>query len=394
MSDVHSATAPDEFGLSAAELDYLSSRGEKTDGLVPDAAPAGGVVADPPKVADPAKAAVEPAKVAGAPAADPAADKKDPAIAGADADDEERVEVPNRGQFVRHGAFHKERETRKKLQLDLAERDKRIADLTERFARGDERLRLLSEAMTPPAAAAVDPVKAAEAELGPMPKPEEDPLGAIAWQAKKIELIEGRVGGVAGEVGKVQEQTAAERQESELKTAYATDARSYIAKVPDFGAAYSYLLTLRDKQLEVIGVTDPQERAKILVEEERDLARGALKAKRSPSDQLYKLAESMGYKKAEPAPAPAAAVDPAAAPVAAAAPAPAAAAPAAIPTATEELARIRAGKEASLSLSNGGGSPPPSLTMESLLALSDDDFKVMLRKNPSAVNQLLGKTAH
>lgn len=392
MSDVNGVQAPNEFGFSAAELDYLNSRGEKTEGLAPDPAPGGGTggaSAEPAKVEDPAKSAADPAKAA-APAV---AEKKDPAVAGGD-EDEEQVELPdNKGRFVRHGAFHKERETRKKLQAELADRDKRIADLSEKFARGDERLRLLSEALTPPAAQAADPVKTAEAALGPMPNPEQDPLGAIAWQAKKIELIEGRVGGVAGEVGKVQEQTAAQVTESNLRTAYASDARAYIGKVPDFPEAYSYLLQLRDKQLEVIGYSDPNQRARILQQEERDLADGALKSKRSPSDQLYKLAESMGYKKAAPTAA-AVVADPAVAAAVPAAATPAAAAPAAQPTATDELARLRAGKEASMSLSNGGGSPPPATSLESIAAMSDQDFQALLRKNPNALNQALGKAAH
>ena len=88
----------------------------------------------------PAPAAAPEGTAAPAPAGEAAAPGEVVDPDAEDADDPEK----NRGRFVRHGAFHKEREARKAAQRDLAA-------LQERFARGDERLRILSEAMQKPA---------------------------------------------------------------------------------------------------------------------------------------------------------------------------------------------------------------------------------------------------
>ncbi len=78
-----------------------------------------------------------------------------------------------RGKFVRHGAFHQERERRKAVEK---ERD----ELRERFARGDERLRLLTEAMQRAPAPAAPAAPETPAEPPKKIDPNEDIFGAYA----------------------------------------------------------------------------------------------------------------------------------------------------------------------------------------------------------------------
>src|SRR6185436_13256480 len=109
--------------------------------------------------------------------------------------------------------------------------------------------------------------------------------------------------------------------------------------------------------------------------EERQLATEALQSGKSPAERVYQLARARGYRPAAaaaPAPTNGAArpgngAAPAAAPngKAPATPGSLATAPAA-PSVTEEIARIKNGQDAALSLSGGGSSPQSPMTAERL----------------------------
>ncbi|MGC5779489.1 hypothetical protein [Methylobacterium sp. NFXW15] len=97
---------------------------------------------------EPAVSASAAAPAAPVDAAAAAAAPGEPAAPGevVDPEAEEGSVDENKGKFVRHGAFHQERERRKAVEKELAE-------FRERYARGDERLRLLTEAMQRPTCA-------------------------------------------------------------------------------------------------------------------------------------------------------------------------------------------------------------------------------------------------
>ncbi len=111
-------------------------------------------------------------------AAAAAAAPGEPAAPGevVDPEAEEGSVDENKGKFVRHGAFHQERERRKAVEKELAE-------FRERYARGDERLRLLTEAMQRPATPATPPEPPKKID------PAEDIFGAYAQLQQELAEI-------------------------------------------------------------------------------------------------------------------------------------------------------------------------------------------------------------
>jgi hypothetical protein len=376
-------TNPASSGLTAAEQAYFDSRGAKTDGLVPDA---GAAAAETESKPDSKPAAEAPAKP------DAAAKPDKPAAATAADPDEEPLgedgRPKNPGRYVRHGAFHEERERRKTVERELqAEREARTKEQIER-AKVAERLDLLN--------AALAPQPKAEDKPAPAPDPEQDIFGYAKWQGERLAALERQLGEVNGQVGKVREQSAQERSEAGLRQAYVTDAQRFSAATPDFGAAYVHLLQTRDQELAHIGHADPQKRAAMIAAEEREIVAAALQAGVSPSERIYGLAKLRGYAPAAvPAQAtggaaPAAGNGNGAASAAAGGNGAAAnggAAPtasaAAAPSVTDEIARIKAGTETSKSLSQAGGSPG-GLTLEALASMSQDEFDGWMAKASKA----------
>lgn len=314
-------TADDSDSLSPAEEAFFASKGEKAEGLTE-------------QKAEPEKPEKVEAKDA------PKEEKKEAKAEGDDPEAEETVELENKGRFVRHGAFHKERMQRKALEQQLAERNAKLAEREQAFARVDERLKLLNEALSPK-----------EQQDDKAPDPEHDPIGFMRWQAKRIEQLEGKT----VEVAKTAQQ---QQEEVNIRNAYVADARAFVGKTPDFTEAYQFLLQGRDLELQAYGITDAQERAKIIQDEERNLVARALKDNASPSERVYNLAKARGYaKKAEAKPEP-------------------------DKKAEEQIDTIARGQAASKTLSSAGGSPTEVLTAEALANMSEEEFQAWMAKTP------------
>lgn len=310
-------------------------------------------------------------------AAVPGQPKEPPApSAAAPGEEEDAVEeVATPGgkprRMVNYGALHKTR-------MDLKrEREERAADRTEltkareERTRLDERLRLLSEAMTPPAA-----------KEAPPPDPEKDIFGYVRH-------LEGQIRQLGGAQAETTQAAQEQRTEQEVLSTYQGDAAQFAQQQPDFAQAYQHLLRTRDAMLQSIGYDDAQERAKIIRTEERNLVMRALKAGKSPAAAIYGVSKSLGYQLAAPSPAPAPAPQPGQPqPAQNGQPAPAAQPKA--PSAAEEITRLQNGQRAAKSLSIGGGGAPQALTAEMLINMSEDEFGKMLRKFPTQVNELMG----
>lgn len=275
-----------------------------------------------------------------------------------DDDEEESLEVENKGRFVRHGAFHAERQRRKAL-------EKQLSEFQEKYARGDERLRLLTEALSQP-----KPQDQPQQPPEP-PDPEKDIFAFLKWQSEQINALNNRI----SDTGKVVQESTAETQ---LKTAYVNDVRAFVGTNQDFGDAYQFLLQGRDAELQAMGITDQNERAKLIQDEEKWLVQRALQAQASPAARIYELAKARGYKKAEAPPA-----NGQQPPVNGAAP------PA--NSAAEKIATIAKAKPATQSLSNVGGSPGvDALTMEALASMSEEEYTAIRSKlSPAKFAQIM-----
>lgn len=329
MTDVATPAAAESDSLSAEETAYFESRGEKAE------APA-----ETPEKQEPEKQPVE-------------AVKPDDDVKMEPDETEETVEVENKGRFVRHGAFHKERVMRKQEQEARKALEVQLSQRNEAFARADERLKLLSEAMMP---------RAEDAKPEDPPDPEQDIFGYVKWQAKQIAQLNGKL----GESAKVSE---AERSEQQLRQSYQSDALRFAQEQKDFGDAYSFLIKGRDAELQAYGVSDPAERAQMIVEEERGLVARAVKDNASPAQRVYALAKARGY-----------------APKAAEEPKDKAAAKSPV---VEQLENIQRGQSAAKTLSSAGGSPSDALTAEALANMSEEDFAIYLAKTPKSQQRAL-----
>jgi hypothetical protein len=379
-------TDTDSSGLTAAERAYFDSRGAKTDGLVPDE-PSGGRAAGEEQSGSPAAPPVK------ADTAKPDAGAANGKAPGADLDpDEEPLgedgRPKNPGRFIRFGAFDKERKQRQELERALAaEREARTKEQVER-AKVAERLELLNAALQP------QPGARTEEKPAEPPDPEKDIFGYVKWQDQRLADLTKRLEDNAKQGQEQHKQTAAQLAEGNLRSAYAGDAQRFMASTPDFGAAYQHLLQSRDTELAMVGHTDPEQRRAMIVAEEREIAERFLRMGKSPAEAIYTLAKARGYAPAAaPAPTAVAATPPTAANgngAAPAAPAPAQTA-AAAPSVTDEIARIKAGQDASKSLSQAGGTAGGTLSMEALASMPQSEFDAWMAKaSKSQIRAVMG----
>lgn len=351
MNQPAQKTEPDD-GLTAGERAYM--QGGSTEGLAQE-----GVTIEQP-APQPVEAPTAPADATAPPATPPVVD-----------DDDDQPELDpttgkpkKRGGWISKKAFDAEREERKRIAQELG-------STRENWARLEERFKVFQEA-----ALATAPQQ--EPTEQPLPDPEQDVFGYLKAIAERSEK---RFSALDQRLGQVHEGVQARDESSELVTTYANDARRFAQNQPDFGHAYRWLMANRDAELQAAGYDDPNERLRLIAADEQAIVRKTLQARGSPAERVYALARARGYA-------------PPAAPQAAApggAPAAAAPAPGARPTAAEEIARVQAGQNASLSLSNVGGGRPNNMSIIDLVNMPDEEFRQFARKNPNLLEQMAGK---
>lgn len=383
-NDSEVVTEPDD-GFTAEERQQFEEM-QKDSGatqestLVPDAPEAGKEGEKP----DAAKAAPDAAAVAAGDAADEAGDDE-----GDDKPDaaDPNAKLPRR---VSYKKFARTEAEAKELKAKLAERDAG-------YARLDERLKIINEALaTRPGEAAAD----AEAkDDDPEPNKEEDIFGHNAWLSRQLQRTNERL-------AKFEEGQQTTAQENALANTYRADAATFAQAEPNFVPAYQFLMQSRTielaeyffgKDVTVEGATlTPQEILKIkqtVAEEENALVAQAIQQRKSPAARVFALAKARGFRPQAAAAADAGKTTADAAAAAAAGKEKAngaangadKAAPGSLATGsdakgsvTEEIARIKNGQDAALSLSNGGGSPTNPLTPERLANMPQEEFESMV----------------
>lgn len=307
----------------------------------------------------PAAAPVAPAVAEAAPAGGDetgaAAPEGGEAVPGSEIDPNGQAR-DEKGKFVPHGAFHEERERRKAV-------EKELNDLREKYARGDERLRVLSEAMQARPAAAAQPA----AEAPKVPNPEEDIFGYAKHLEQQIADLK------SGFTKQTEEQRVAAERKA-VRDDYVADAQRFVATEPSFADAYNHLYQSRALELAISGV--PQEQLIPTIQaEEMEIAAACRRAGISPAERIFAMAKARGFtpKAAEAAPAPAAA-------------------PA--ETAAQKAERVAAGQAGpGKSLSAAGGAPAGEVTLEMLGSMSETEFEAFANKNPEKLARLMGAEA-
>jgi len=378
-------------GLTAEEQAQINAmNGGKPagdDGNVDPAGDAGGD-ADPDDDGEPGDGESEPVA---------AAADKDPAAA-----DGEKRPAP---KTVSYGKYQRELAKATKAADDLQARlDGAVKETTkerEERIKLNERTRLLLEAINtkqPAAAAAVE-------DKDPEPDKESDPLAHLDWRNRQLERTVQEL-----QSGRQQEQriSEAEREEREVYGTFSADVEREAASDPTFADAFVHLRETRFRELGFIyadiDITDTAQVATLTGQEQAALsnnikqafyneqimvARGAMKAGKSPAKVVANLARARGFvpKAAEVAPAAAAPAKPA---NGVARPARVEAAPQG--TVSDQLEQIRQNAAASRSLSDAGGSPGGDLTPERIVAMDDDEFESLLATMPKGrLDKLMGK---
>ena len=253
-----------------------------------------------------------------------------------------------------------------------------------------ERVRMIDEALrTQTAAPAAQQQEEQQAPQNPFEEadidPAEDYAGAVQQERRRNKFV----------YDQNQQATQAFNETNEdrqTKDTFERDFRAYSATDEGKYAPQAYQF-LKDSRLTEICITefnkdpnDPNEQftpqevqrmVNLFNQEEKWVVSEAIKAKRSPTAAIMRLARARGFKPQEAAPAAAPAPKPAARQQQAPAvrPAPQLQAD---PTATEQLAQLRRNRDNGRSLSDGGGAPPEGLNAEMILRLNDEEFAEMV----------------
>lgn len=271
-----------------------------------------------------------------------------------------------RSQYVPHGQFHKERTKRHAAEQEAAE-------LKLKWARAEERLAVLNEFLQSNGKQQDESAKASQQQQKSAWEeddidPEEDFAGAMKQlRRRQKEDRDAR--------GEWQKKNEAHTRDDEQSRAYARDAIAYAQKNPAFKDAYKHLVSGYDNELKALGVTDPQQRQARIVQEERRIARTAFEKGLSPAQVIMDISQARGFvipsqeisggntageeKHGE----------------------------AALQTLPEgakgKVESIKRAAKSTASLSDSGGGAKNELTMDSILAMDDDEFFAKVHSLPA-----------
>lgn len=297
------------FEMSAEEQAYFDNRGEETEAPESEPAP-------------------EPEE-----GAEPAPEPEEGQDETPETDEDGEPVKPPKG-FVPHKAFHAEREKRKEL-------ERQSAELAEKQARLEERLKVLAEIKDE---AQKKQESAPEEQI---PDINEDPIGhfqaRIAQQQKVIDELNGKT-----QQSQQQQEQAA--QFNQVVTEYKSQAMQFKQEKPDFDAAYNHLLSARAKEYAMLGVPEAEIPASIS-QDELGIVLRAKQLGKNPAEVIYALAMERGYKPG----AGGEDVDNGG-------------------NGKERLEQIARGQNAAKSLSSAGGGKAPDISLENLANMSNDDF--------------------
>ena len=285
-------------------------------------------------------------------------DKKEPVKAK----DEKKASKPP----VAWEALEEERHRRKAAVETL--RQERAAR-AERDARLDERMAIINEALRPK-----------EEE----PDPDKDIFGAF-------EHLKGQFNELHQQRTTEQQQAAENRRQQEqvnhIRTAYEADAEMFAVETPDFRAAYDFLLASRQKELRLLPAyrNNPAALRQAIQADELAIVQSALESGDSPAAVIYAIAGARGYAPKQPEPPEEKPADEA--------------------KKSEEVVKqngadkideIEKRRDASISLSDGGGSPGgEKITLEAIDRMKPDEFKAFVarinKNNPKGYDKLMAR---
>lgn len=252
-------------------------------------------------------------------AGDTAIAADEPADGEANAD-EPKADESNPGKFVRHGAFHEERERRKKVESDfVAYREQEAA----RSARLEERLNMLSQTLR-------------------RPEPEAQPVDPMVRLAKLEETIQQRV-------HREQQEQELQQVQQRFFSAVRAKEQEFVQEAPDYYEAVEFARGERMKDILSLGY--PEDQAERMLEQDIiNISDDAFRRGINPAKRFYDYAKSRGFSKQE------------------------AAQVVKEQTATDKIKTIAAGQQAGKSLGSAPGSSQAALSLQALADMPQDEF--------------------
>lgn len=206
------------------------------------------------------------------------------------------------------------------------------------FAKAQERLAMLQQAWEQEQAQRQQTQQPAPQS----PDKDADPLGYLEHQLQQEREARAQL----EQQFKQQQGFSQQREQvTMLANTYKAAADQFKAQTPDFLEAYNDLYAKLDKEMELAGVADPNQRRQQLMNSELQFVATQLRMGKNPAQAVYEMARLRGYspKAAEPAPAD-----------------------------NVELQQKR--QQAMSPLSGAGGKPPTNTTLKDLVNLPMDEF--------------------
>ena len=131
-----------------------------------------------------------------------------------------------------------------------------------------------------------------EVKVAEPPNREDDPAGFLAWQNEqtiaRLDNIEKRY----------QQESKVSKEQAEANrfvTTFQTQLDQYAAQVPDYNDAAAFLGEHRDKELQSLGIYDPQQRQEMLRQDAYQIGAHAMQQGKNPGEMFYALAKLRGY---------------------------------------------------------------------------------------------------
>lgn len=223
----------------------------------------------------------------------------------------------------------------------------------QRAAAAIQQAQLLQTRMNAMLAAQQSGKRPSEQEL---PNLAENPVGYIQAMEQRLARFE--------------QEREQENQFREVDSALEQDEQLFAQSVPDYEQASDHYVKSRAQEL--LAFNTPQDAQKILQQEARQIANEAWKRGMSAGQMIYQLAQARGYQPGNTA------ADPTKSPLPPTRTG---------PTAKDVVNGVKAGQNASRSLSGGtGAAPAGSLNAEAILKMSDEEFEQYLEFDKKGVD--------
>lgn len=288
----------------------------------------------------------ETAETNDAPATDPEPEGEE----GAQVDDGAVKPPPG---FVQIGALHEARAQNRELRESLQREAARVAQFESLRAELDE-IRRSKAQETQESIQAREQKMRQEAEE----RYQEDPVGYLREQNA---LLQQQIAATQEQQRYFQESQQRSIQEAQQMRALTqhidTLEQEFRSKIPEYDDAFRFVQERRLRDLQAIGISDPNQQRQALYQEIFGMSGRAIQEGRNPAEVVYSLAKAWGFQPQEPL-----AGIPGAEPTPAGKPA-------------GKLERIQRGQQVATSLSDSGGAPAPGeLSLTDIERMSDAEF--------------------